>query len=100
MGYESGYPGDQAPLAQAGYRRAAMVHQPNSLDSVDGEPLPFDPVPVRFDAGESNHSIVLIRNTINFLTLKKNHLTNLCSLLLSDHDPNLMHRVEEKNQYF
>ena len=51
VGYEGGYPGDQAPLAQAGYRRAAMVHQPNSLDSVDGEPLPFDPVPVRFDAG-------------------------------------------------
>ena len=32
-----------------------MIHQPNSLDSVDGEPpLPFDPVPVRLDTGEKN----------------------------------------------
>ena len=30
-----------------------MIHQPNSLDSVDGEPpLPFDPIPVRLDTGE------------------------------------------------
>ena len=30
-----------------------MVHQPNSLDSLDGEPsLPFDPVPIRYDSGD------------------------------------------------
>ena len=29
-----------------------MIHQPNSLDSVDGEPLPFDTIPVRFEPGE------------------------------------------------
>ena len=28
-----------------------MIHQPNSLDSVDGEPLPFDTIPVRFEPG-------------------------------------------------
>ena len=34
------------------YMIGPMVHQPNSLDSLDGEaPLPFDPVPIRFDAG-------------------------------------------------
>ena len=36
-----------------------MVHQPNSLDSLDGEaPLPFDPVPVRFDSGKYQESLV------------------------------------------
>ena len=39
-----------------------MVHQPNSLDSLDGEaPLPFDPVPIRFDTGE--HFACLPGNT-------------------------------------
>ena len=31
--------------------KRGVPHQPNSLDSVDGEPLPFDNVPVRFEAG-------------------------------------------------
>ena len=36
---------------------SGMIHQPNSLDSVDGEPpLPFDPVPVRLDTGEENEN--------------------------------------------
>ena len=28
------------------------AYQPNSLDSVDGDQLPFDPVPVRYEAGK------------------------------------------------
>merc|ERR1712045_265808 len=38
--------------------RRGMIHQPNSLDSVDGEPpLPFDPVPVRLDTGEEKENL-------------------------------------------
>ena len=29
-----------------------LAYQPNSLDSVDGDQLPFDPVPVRYEAGK------------------------------------------------
>lgn len=28
----------------------ALAHQPNSLDDLDGETLPFDDVPIRYDA--------------------------------------------------
>ena len=29
---------------------SGLEHQPNSLDSIDGEPpLPYDPIPIRFD---------------------------------------------------
>ena len=36
-----------------------MVHQPNSLDSLDAEaPLPFDPVPVRFESGKNQESLM------------------------------------------
>ena len=31
--------------------KRGIPNQQNSLDSVDGEPLPFDNVPVRFDSG-------------------------------------------------
>lgn len=26
-----------------------LAHQPNSLDDLDGDPLPYDDVPVRYD---------------------------------------------------
>ena len=29
-----------------------MHHQPNSLDSVEGDALPFDSVPIRFEFNE------------------------------------------------
>jgi len=33
------------------YKRGTMIHQPNSLDSLDGEAaLPFDPVPIRYES--------------------------------------------------
>jgi len=44
-------PEESHQVNQEQYKRGPMVHQPNSLDSLDGEaPLPFDPVPIRFDA--------------------------------------------------
>jgi len=43
-------------------KRGTMIHQPNSLDSLDGEaPLPFDPVPVRFDSGTFGPEEMLTR---------------------------------------
>jgi len=38
----------RAPEGQE-FRRGEMHHQPNSLDSVEGDALPFDSVPIRFD---------------------------------------------------
>ena len=39
-----------------------MVHQPNSLDSLDGEAaLPFDPVPVRYESSPGDPGGLLPR---------------------------------------
>ena len=66
---------------------SGMIHQPNSLDSVDGEPpLPFDPVPVRLDTGEENE---------NLGKLKFNLL-----LPLSEPDSSLMMKLEENLTYY
>ena len=65
---------------------SGMIHQPNSLDSVDGEPpLPFDPVPVRLDTGEANE---------NLENLKLNLLP------LSEPDSSLMMKLEENLTYY
>jgi hypothetical protein len=43
-------------------KRGPMIHQPNSLDSLDGEaPLPFDPVPIRFDSESMGSEVLLTR---------------------------------------
>ena len=36
--------------ATMGEGAGALAHQPNSLDDLDGETLPFDDVPIRYDA--------------------------------------------------
>jgi len=52
----------QQQVEQEQIKRGPMVHQPNSLDSLDGEaPLPFDPVPIRFDTENIGAEAMLIR---------------------------------------
>jgi len=52
----------QQQVEQEQIKRGPMVHQPNSLDSLDGEaPLPFDPVPIRFDSETIGAEAMLIR---------------------------------------
>ena len=34
-----------------------IAHQPNSLDDLDGETLPFDDVPIRYDTSGEQHSL-------------------------------------------
>ena len=63
-----------------------MIHQPNSLDSVDGEPpLPFDPIPVRLDTGEKRTKILIAQHVY---------------LLSLDHDPSLMIKMEENTTFY
>jgi len=44
-----GYSQYTGPYTPPGFRRGEMHHQPNSLDSVDGDALPFDPEPLRYE---------------------------------------------------
>ena len=65
---------------------SGMIHQPNSLDSVDGEPpLPFDPVPVRLDTGEEKENLGKLK--LNLLPL-------------SEPDSSLMMKLEENLTYY
>ena len=65
---------------------SGMIHQPNSLDSVDGEPpLPFDPVPVRLDTGEEKENLENLK---------------LDLLHLLDPDSSLMMKLEENLTYY
>ena len=50
-----------------------MVHQPNSLDSLDGEaPLPFDPVPIRYESspGDPGGLLPRIDEQTNIFSMK------------------------------
>jgi len=40
---------EEVHYSEIKYRRGEMHHQPSSLDSVEGEALPFDTIPIRFD---------------------------------------------------
>ena len=67
---------------------SGMIHQPNSLDSVDGEPpLPFDPVPVRLDTGEDKENLPIGKLKLNLLPL-------------SEPDSSLMMKLEENLTYY
>ena len=47
------YPGGEPIGEGAGalaQQHKEVLHQPNSLDDLDGETLPFDDVPIRYDA--------------------------------------------------
>ena len=50
-----------------------MVHQPNSLDSLEGEaPLPFDSVPIRYESspGEPGGLLPRLDQQTNIFTMK------------------------------
>ena len=56
-----------SPLLSPG----VMVHQPNSLDSLDGEPsLPFDPVPIRYESGPGDGLLPRIDEQTNIFSMK------------------------------
>lgn len=90
VGGYSGYPGGVSPYhtppqyrrqylgveggPQQFQRRGEMTHQPNSLDSVEGEvALPFDSVPIRFESSGQFGTLDLLSSEQNDISLNQGY---------------------------